>query len=356
MTVAFAEVHQHIGAENMTLDVFRAGGWLRTLCSAAPGYGTGTAPGNERGYGAKAGFRKVMAAAAAAALTPFPPGGAVVRIPPCVFPDGVALAAGDQIRLTSVYSARTLPGSTHNWHEGVMALAYLYAVAEIPPADKCLQHLAIDCGEPPYYSEHDCLRCATRNEADLRGAGYTTALVQATCAQTAGAGQLPVPPTVPNMAVYVFPTAKAGVYTVNLTGPRGVWFALGFNPAAALMANATAFVYSIDPDNQNNGTGAVFEERELGNHFQGRIVNPAVPAAIREEGSSVQIVFTFDAGARFAGTAAAAAAAAWRHARPGPATGGCRRGQLDPLCYLFATGETMTLDYHGSTRGTWCEN
>jgi hypothetical protein len=190
--------------------------------------------------------------------------------------------------LTSVYNSRTLPGSSHNWHEGVMGLAYMYAHAVIPPAQACILHLNTDCGEPPYYSQESCLACAQRFADDLTAAGCTLGMVKTACNNTAGAGEIPVPSNVPGLTLFIVPDATGNNVHINITGPRGLWFGFGFNQYAPLMANATAFVYAIDDNTKN--PNPVLQQRVLGNHAEGVVVHGDIPAAITTIGNSVQVL------------------------------------------------------------------
>lgn len=302
-TIVFVELHQHIGGINMTMEHFRDGNNLGMICAAEAIYGTGTAPGNETDY--------------------------VVKIPVCVFETGYIVNAGDQLRLTSYYGPRTLPGG-NPWHEGVMALAYVAAHSSITSEQRCLTRFHDDCGIPPYPSEQLCLACAKAMQSDLRASGCTVDLIKHECSKSTNGGNIPAPDEVPNMSLHVIPHMD-GSLTFNITGPRNTWFAVGYNSAVPLMKNASAFVYGLPADSPAGGNGMpVVQLRLLGDHAPGTVLNANYPADVTTlDAETIQLLINVT------------------HLGKTPL-------QSDANCYLFATGTSLTFDYHGATRGTTC--
>jgi len=111
-SITYFEGHLHIGGVNLTATLVRNGRELGPICTAHPIYGTGSGPGNESGY--------------------------IVGIPPCHFDPPVEVLAGDRIKITSVYDSRTIAGG-HPWHEGVMGLIFVAAVAHLTPEQQCIE-------------------------------------------------------------------------------------------------------------------------------------------------------------------------------------------------------------------------
>eukprot|EP00992_Anisonema_acinus_P000469 TRINITY_DN10165_c0_g1_i1.p1 TRINITY_DN10165_c0_g1~~TRINITY_DN10165_c0_g1_i1.p1 ORF type:complete len:580 (+),score=142.78 TRINITY_DN10165_c0_g1_i1:48-1742(+) len=290
--------HQHIGGLNYTVDHMRDGKLLGTICYVVPKYGTGRPDevGNELGY--------------------------LVGEPACRFDPPYNVSAGDEIRLTSIYGARTLPGG-HPWHEGVMALLFMYGVSSASPEENCVKEMDWLCGKPPYHDLTSCPKCVKENYDDLIGHGCSLALLERQCRKTTGGGNIPVPDTVTGMMLNV-QTRPHGDATVTMAGPVGAWFAVGFNPSAALMVNATAWVYS------SSGNDAPrLQMRTLGDHYAGVVLQDPYPVeSITTKDSTVAIVFNVT---------------------------GVKTGSQN--CILFAQGDTITgmeLAYHGSARGTTC--
>jgi hypothetical protein len=293
--VTYVEIHQHIGGEGMYLEHFRQGVHLGQLCNSTPVY-------IESGEGK----------------------GHLVDIPPCLFNPQYQIRQGDVLRLISNYSARTVPGG-NPWHAGVMGLIFVAASAKPDAKTTCLNTMHYYCGAPIYSSGANCLGCVTYPavEEKLKEAGCTTDWVKAECAKNNDGGNIPSPDEVHDMSLHVTTTSPTSFH-FNFSCPTGAWCAIAVNTAGqALMENATAFVYS------KTGSAYGFQERTLGNHNSGVIINPAYPATITTTGSIVN--FQFDA-----------------------------KNSLDPsarrVCFLFAQGAqgTDTFGYHGSTRGFMC--
>eukprot|EP00039_Didymoeca_costata_P018082 m.332058 g.332058 ORF g.332058 m.332058 type:complete len:567 (+) comp16865_c0_seq1:161-1861(+) len=306
--IAFMEVHQHIGGINMTVEHFRDGknvlGEGKFLCSPSAIYGTGTKPGNEKDY--------------------------LIDIPTCTWEQGYHIQAGDQLRLTSYYNNRGLPGGDP-WHSGVMALVFVAAVATLPPEQNCLTRFHFDCGVPPYNSKEQCLGCAQYMESDLVDHNCTKAIVEAECSKVHKAGLIPTPDEVSDMELQVIPINQSTTF-VNVTGPKDKWFAVAYNPNVPEMNNSFGFVYAAD----TNGK-PILQIRKLGPHTGGTVVEPSVPGAIISSSDgmvNIQMTvsnpsFKFDK------------MPTEKH-QPG-------------LCWLFAQGTDMNFGYHGATRGSSCQ-
>jgi len=80
-----------------------------------------------------------------------------VAIPTCEFNPPYELKAGDELRLTSMYSDRHIPNG-HTYHEAVMGLALFYA--ERRSATPCEVQLKTACGNPLPVDSQKCFECA----------------------------------------------------------------------------------------------------------------------------------------------------------------------------------------------------
>eukprot|EP01006_Ploeotia_vitrea_P000911 TRINITY_DN103883_c0_g1_i1.p1 TRINITY_DN103883_c0_g1~~TRINITY_DN103883_c0_g1_i1.p1 ORF type:complete len:579 (+),score=45.90 TRINITY_DN103883_c0_g1_i1:42-1778(+) len=300
MSVVYLEMHQHIGAVNFTVDHIRNGHEVR-MCNTTPIYGSGghAVPGNETGY--------------------------LVKIPYCTWEADkpFVLREGDKIRMTSVYSGQTLPGG-HPWHAGVMGLIYMHAHTTKPTQTVCIDHFEKLCGRPPYKDENKCKECASRNWMSLKSK-CTIAMVEEQCQITGGTGDIPAPADVPSMSLNVSPYPPTAGQTVEftVTGPSNTWFAVGFNAEKPLMEDGLGMVYQ----RLDGATSATLEERVLGNHNAGKVINANYPHEVQTSATTTVVKFKH----------------VW--------TGGKAN------CWLFAHGEVfegMQLQYHGATRGYSC--
>jgi len=293
--VTYVEVHQHIGGVGMNIEHYRQGAYIGQLCNSTPQY-------IEKGDGK----------------------GHLVDIPPCHFYPQYQIKKGDVLRLVSNYSARTVPEG-NPWHAGVMGLIYVAASANPDAKTTCLNAMHFYCGSPIYRSGADCLSCVAYPavEQKLKEIGCTVDWVKAECAKNNDGGNIPPPDQVHGMSLHVLP-AGTGVFNFNFNCPTGAWCAIAANMAGnPLMENATSFVYS------KVGASYVLQERTLGNHNSGIVVNPSYPANITTKAGNVN--FQFDV-----------------HATIDPSA--------KRVCFLFAQGTagTDTFGYHGSTRGFMC--
>jgi len=279
----------------MNIEHFRQGEYIGQLCNSTPQY-------IESGLGL----------------------GHLIDIPPCHFYPQYQIKKGDVLRLVSNYSARTVPEG-NPWHAGVMGLIYLAATSGTDAKTTCLNAVHWYCGSPVYRSGSQCLNCVqdSRVEEKLKEAGCTVEWVKDECAKNNDGGNVPPPEEVHNMSLHVLP-AGTGKFHFSFNCPTGAWCAVAASLSGSpIMENATAFVYS------KTGSSYTFQERTLGNHNSGVVVNPAYPATITTKDGIVN--FEFDVAAT-----------------------------IDPMakriCFLFAQGTTGTdtFGYHGSTRGVMC--
>jgi len=142
MNVIFIESHQHVGGINYTVEHYRNGERIGTLCEALPKYGNGTTVGNENGY--------------------------VVSIPPCTFNPPYQLLRDDVITITSIYNGTHIPGGAY-YHEGVMGLLMLWAERTGP--SHCETVFKNKCGNPLPSDTNLCYACAQKHAVALELAG-----------------------------------------------------------------------------------------------------------------------------------------------------------------------------------------
>eukprot|EP00048_Salpingoeca_helianthica_P015213 m.225645 g.225645 ORF g.225645 m.225645 type:complete len:621 (-) comp16751_c0_seq1:205-2067(-) len=338
LSVVYIEGHQHVGGVNFTLTHMRNGKSIGEICTTRPTYGTGSGPGNESGY--------------------------IVGIAPCHFDPPYKMLQGDKIKLHSVYDSRAIPGG-HPWHEGVMGLVFMAAVAKLTPQQTCLEMLHVFCGIPPYYFSKYCYSCAQYFQQDLINAGCTADMIANECNQTSnGTSVIPTPAGVDDVYLQLN-TDEEGTRTwANLTGPAGSWFGFGINTNSSDMLNAIAWTYSTTPTHRN-GVPTV-QQRLLGNHASGRVINPNFPANITILPSGlVQALFDLTGSSLHTHFAAAVTAPKRPHmmgVERGP-DGGLHplvasgpANELPYTCFLFARGKDSTdLGYHGASRGWSCQ-
>jgi len=234
LNVKYVELHQHIGALNMTVDHFRNGEYLNTLCAQAPVY--------VNNY--------------------------LTDIPTCIYPESYPVLAGDSLHITSLYTSRGISGG-HPWHSGVMGLVYVAAVADPLPKQVCLNRLHILCGEPPYPTAESCNQCALKHQSDLASSNCTKPMVVKECNKTDQGGNIPPPDQVHNMSLKFIQLPDK--LLVEVTSPSGSWFAFAVN-SNNTMQGANAYVYCNDDSGKPS-----LQHRILGNQEPGRIVNKNMP-------------------------------------------------------------------------------
>jgi hypothetical protein len=305
MNITFMEVHQHIGGIGFSVEHLRNGHKIGDICSVAPIYGTGTGVGNEKDY--------------------------VVDIPTCEWSTGslYPVKKGDELKLTSVYSGKTLPGG-NPWHGGVMGLVFLAAVATPDPQAMCLTALHDMCGPPVYDSGQACLSCAKQAEKWLHGC--TEAWVRAECAKNHDDGNFPPPPSVSGMHFHILPADGTKTrFQANLTCPSSGWCGIGVHTDPPQMFNSTAFTYVESASGK-----MVLQQRTLGNHNPGTVEIADYPMDVTVVDGVTHILFNITNQPS-------------NQALQSLAVGGYN------VCILFAQGANeLALQYHGSARGFSC--
>lgn len=306
MNVTFVEVHQHIGGHTFSVEHYRGSQKLGDLCTAEPQYAV---DGVDKGY--------------------------LIAIPTCLFPEGpVVVKKGDGLVLTSVYTSRGLAGGV-GYHQGVMGLVFIAAVAAPDLEAECMAELHFVCGTPVYPSNKYCLTCAAEEHKRLEAAHCTVEMVQKECSKNNDDGNIPAPDAVKGMHLEVRQQTPS-TYLWNLTCPVASWCSVGINSLPE-MANATAFVYSA----HTGDASMQLSVRLLGYHEAGRVISPSIPIkSVSTIGDSVNIIFETESQAYMYNLAASIS---------GPLSVG-------RTCVLFAQGPvgTATLGYHGATRGFSC--
>jgi len=252
MSVQYVELHQHIGGLNFTVDHFRNGKYLNTLCAQSPIY-----------------------------VDDY-----LTDIPTCHYPESYQLLEGDKLHITSLYTGRSLPGG-HAWHSGVMGLAYIAGVADPMPKRVCLDRLHLLCGKPPYKTEASCNACGLKHKSDLMSFHCTIPMVKNECSKTDSGGNVPPPDEVHDMTMKFTPLEGDSKYLIDATGPAGSWFAFGFNTVPT-MDGSSAFVFCNDDSGK-----PVLQKRYLGNHEAGKLVNKNFPCNVTTIDNIVTLSWIF---------------------------------------------------------------
>lgn len=320
MSIVYINLHLHIGGVNFTMEHFRGGVSQGVFCVVVPEYGDGSGPKSPQGY--------------------------LIRMAPCIFQPGATrdLLAGDQLQLTAIYSGLTIPGG-HNYHEGVMSLAFIYASADIPLSQQCITRIYDVCGVPPYVQNY-CYVCVQYYNATYFSGLCSTAVIESQCSQSSSGWSWPVPAATPNITLSLL-FGDGPLMFVNITGPSEYWFAMAVTINSTVMNGAMAYISTVD-DNHFH----VLEQRSLGNHELGPIIAPIFPADISTLPSGkIQILFNMSFNPYL-----------------NPTPSGPRfisqellndTANVPYFCILVAEGsETsgMTPAYHGSQRGWVCAN
>jgi len=297
--VAYVETHQHVGGLDMTLEHYRNGENLGVMCYSAPVYSS------THGY--------------------------IEDVPPCHYPEAYVLLQGDQLRITSRYTGRTLIGG-NAWHSGVMSLAFLIAHADPFPKELCLARLHELCGPSPYPTLAQCVNCSTRHLAELMKHNCTIFMINNDCDKNLGGGNVPVPDSVNSMTLKSRSIA-ADYYEINVTSPADRWFGIGLKPLVGTMNGAIAWVYT-----KNETTGeTTLQRRVLGNHSPGKLVNNNITITHFKVVANVMHI-TFESAVGLTTDLVD------------------NNSPIPGFCWLFAQGDkgVYKMGYHGSFRGATC--